>query len=238
MTNLNPNNFKIQRRDRLFYDRWRYSAQFTLPRASLLRNGIERQQISNSIKRRAEWVKSLSTSLYPYYYASSKLRFKPITPAEKQKLYRFSDVLCAYQGQFKLSVSVSYGTIFTSSLELIEKIHSDSPADVTCVNQAEISLPRDTIELKNSKYKLRSYLRSMNLSGVDKEYLSNFFKNNSEEIRISPGLTDFINSDSAYCRTWDYYFIDYNNQQWALMLNLVCPNIIRKTQTIVSKSAK
>jgi hypothetical protein len=97
--------------------------------------------------------------------------------------------------------------------------------------RAEISRPKNTIQLKNPRHSNRSYLQMIKLTAQQKQQLVDFFHNQQSQIRLSPSLKSW--TTQSFNRTQDYFFIDHNSLSWLTMLSLVQPGIVRKTLHII-----
>ena len=105
--------------------------------------------------------------------------------------------------------------------------------DVKNHSRVNVNRPRDTIILKNSKHTKRSYFREFAITKHEKDIITNFLTNQQDYIKISPGLRDWMKKGQLHNYVFDYFFIDYSDDQWLTMLSLVRPGLIRKTVKIL-----
>ena len=101
--------------------------------------------------------------------------------------------------------------------------------------KAVIDRPRNSIKLNHSTFSYRTYLKANRPSNTsERKHFENLLKNQVENIRLSPNLDRYVNSNArnkySYC---DNFFIDHSSQDIILLLNLVSPGITRKTLDII-----
>jgi hypothetical protein len=209
--------FKSISKDRLFYDRYSYCISFRLAEASVLRE-LNHRRIDTVLNRRIDWRNSVN-------------HVNKITEAMRLDLHTICDILLA-QTDCKMVVSTDYGWVYTNDVDLIEALAAIRCLTNKSYTQAVVTRPKNTIKLKKSKYSNRSYLCSVKLTSKQKENICNFFVNQQGYIRVSPALTAWCNG--SFHRTQEYFFIDYTEESWAVMLSLIHPGLIRKTFKIIT----
>jgi len=215
--------FKTVSKDRLFYDQYQYSASFPLKEANALRQNLCHQSIDRVLERRQA-----------YWSTIPHRQHRVINQDDIDRLHRVCDFLLSVTHEYKLVFYYNHWlTIYTNSLELLEQVDALDYIDVKNHSQVRVDRPRDTIVLKNPKHTKRSYFREFAITNHDKEILVNFFNNQQDYIKISPGLRDWMKKGRIHNYVFDYFFIDYSDDQWLTMLNLVRPGLIRKTVKIL-----
>ena len=229
MINLNLK-FKPVVKDRLFYDRFQYSISFYLEEATCLRE-LDHEYINTMITRRIHYRDISQQSWLNGKQSIMARRWKDITNETVANLHAVADVVIDSKVDFKLVTSLNTVWIYTNNQTLINKIDQLGFLKHKSYTEAVIDRPKNTIRLKNPQHTNRSYLKISKLTPEQKTQLINFFNNQTEHIRVSPGLAVWC--DSAFHRTQDYYFIDHNGESWLVMLSLIHPGLIRKTVDLI-----
>ena len=219
--------FSSVAKDRLFYDRFKYSITFALAEVSALRE-LDHDRIDALIVRRNLWREQRSSSLMPMITGRN---WRKITQPTIQDLHELATLLLTATAEFKLVVSVDTGWVYTNSLDLIDQLDAVKSLQEKSYARAVIDRPKGTIKLKNSVHGFRSYFKTDKMTVEQKKRLAQFLFNHTDQVRISPSLAQWI--DNKFLRAQDYFFIDYNSEQWLTMLSLVQPGLIRKTLQII-----
>lgn len=234
LTNSNQK-FKQVVKDRLFYDQYQYCLKFQLDEVSCLKE-LNHQYIDIIIERRRQWreisLQRWSSSGWNNNKHIVTRRAKEITDNNVKDLHTLTDVLLRSRVDFKLVTSVNQAWIYTNDIKVINDVSQLEFLLEKQYTQAQINRPKNTIKLKDPKHRYRSYLKSIKLTEEEKVQLCNFFSNQAEHVRVSPALTEWFLG--RFHRTQDYFFIDYNEDSWLLMLSLIKPSIIRKTVELIA----
>lgn len=222
--------FETVESDRLFYDQFQYCVKFNLNGIASLRGmPMERDQrhsyIERSVKHRFEWGQRIKN-----YAGNWTDMHKRIVIHDASDLIAFSDLIADYLPANKLVISSNWGYVYTNDLNLVKLLSKHPTLKHHRYSCAEITRERNTIVLKESDYSYRSYFRERRLSSKEQEYLRNFITNLSD-VRISPGLKDWINSPLTF--TMRHFFVDHKNPHDLSFVNLVCPQIVRSTLRII-----
>lgn len=229
MTNL-IQQFKPVIKDQLFYDRFEYCFSFTLAEATALR-GLRHDLIDERLDQRIEWREIARKR---WKNTIDTMGWNLINDQVRSDLHYVCSAIVSSGADCKIAVSHHVGYLYTNSLDLIGHLRTFRCLSGMKYSRAVVNRPKNTILLKKSQFQHRSYFHYTKITEQEKENLKNFFKNQSEHIRISPSLDVFFN-EKPYLRTMDHYFIDYNDDQWLTMLSLIRPGLIRKTQQIITK---
>ena len=131
---------------------------------------------------------------------------------------------------FKLVLQQNSARVYTNNILLLSKLNDNPILSKKQFTYAKITRPINTIALINPKYKFRSYLINMHLTDEKKEQLSSFLEANKDELQLSESMERWIQGVSWGVRS--HFFIDHNNDQHTLMLNLIFPRLINKTLAI------
>lgn len=226
--------FKQVNRDRLFYERFHYSIGFYLSEVSCLRE-LNHEYIDTIIARRRQW-REISLQRWSQGFPNKNIltrKPKDISDDTVKNLHELTDLLLNSGVEFKLITSVSTAWLYTNNLKLINQVDQLSFIQSKTYSQAQVTRPKDTIRLKNPKYQHRAYFGSHKLTLEEKQNLANFFRNQQDYVRISPSLETFFKL--SFHRTQDYFFFDYSEDSWTLMLSLIRPGLIRKTLDIIPR---
>ena len=231
-----PLKFKSVVKDRLFYDNYRYCISFYLAEVSALKT-LDHAYINVIIDRRKLWREVAHQRIGGGVNVKSRQtivsrRWKEITDDTVEDLHELADILIKTSIDHKFVTSVNHAYVYTNNITLFKRIVKLANIQDIGYSEAVINRPKDTIKLANPKYPYRSYLKSVKLSPKEKENIINFFSNQQDYMRISPALVKWLLT--PYHRTQDYFFIDYDNESWLVMLGLVKPGLIRKTVNIIS----
>lgn len=235
----NPLTFKPILKDRYFYNKYRYCVTFYLDEVSALKT-LDHGYIDAVISRRQLWREVAQQRWVTTRRAHNGTipktilthRWKEITEKTSNDLHELAEILISTSIDFKLVTSVNQSWIYSNSQTLLKKIDKLSCAGYKQYTEAVISRPKNTIKLKSSKYRNRSYCKSIKLTDREKETIMNFLVNQGDHIRISPALLTWFKT--PYHRTQDYFFIDHLDESWLVMLSLVHPGLIRKTVEIIT----
>lgn len=225
--------FSTVKKDRLFYDRFEYSMGFHLEEASCLRV-LDHAGIDDLIQRRRQW-REIAQQRWNNGQQHHKIilsrHSREITDQTVKNLHTVADVLLTTSIEFKLVVSVNQAYVYTNDLTLIDQFDSIPELLFKTYTQARVSRPKNTVQLKNSPYKFRTYLKPLHLTAIEKDQLETFLINQQQNVRLSPALQNWI--DLPFTRTQEYFFVDHESEKWLTMLSLVRPGIIRKTMHII-----
>jgi hypothetical protein len=157
---------------------------------------------------------------------------RSITADTISNLHWVAETLLTTDADFKLVVSINQAWVYANNLELFDQLDAMPILKHKTYTQAKVDRPRDTLRLKNSEYKFRTYFRLIKLTAEEKDTLSSFLINQQSHVRLSPSLRDWVLN--PFNRLQDYFFVDYTTSSWLTMLNLVHSGLIRKTLHIIT----
>lgn len=216
---------KIVKKDRLFFDQYKYCLNFKLDELSALRDSLDPAEIARVLDYRASWHHR-----NPNYGGS--WRNRGVSDATREDCLSFADFL-AHQQDFKMTISQDWGYIYSNDLSMLSRVERLPYIHPLSLKEAVIDRPRDTLLILNSRHKQRSYFRAGRMTPEQKVALREFLKA-QEDVRIGPGLEKFLAIDYKYHYINDNNFIDYNNDGVITMMNLILPRCIRKTVTLIN----
>ena len=216
------NIFKSSPRSSLYYRDYCYATQFYIRDASSLRV-LSHKHIDKYINIR-------------YSNNNYSTRWGEPGPDAEQlaNLHDMCNRLLAFKESYKKMVYYNHVYIYTNSLEDLENVVSAPYVILGPVVQADVCLPENVVFLKEPKRKFRTYLKEKWIPEGQTPVLRKFLLNRTE-------CYDFTPLFKTRLETWDrfytmsHFFIDHDDPKDLLMLNLVCPGLIRKTMPIQAK---
>ena len=226
--------FKPVKKDRLFYGQFEYCIGFHLDEVNCLRV-LDHDHIDEFITRRKQWreiAQQRWVNGRQKHGIIMSRSWRDITEKTVADLHVLADILLATQYEFKLVVSVNQGHVYTNDQDLIDQLDLMPAATFKTYTQAQISRPKNSIQLKNSQHAFRSYFKLLKLTAEQKDQLVNFLLNQQDHVRLSPSLLSWMRQ--PFNRTQDYFFVDHDTQAWLTMLSLIQSGIIRKTMPITT----
>lgn len=223
--------FKDSHKDRFFYDKFEYCIRFFIEEASCLRE-INHEYVGKILDGRVQYKKDTNRfiSRVPAMYQRHS---RPITEKTRERLHEIVEILTRTDSDYKSVVSSDNMWVYTNDLELITELDDLDYLLFKKYTRAVINRPRGTILVKRSKFDKRTHLKSVGLTTEQSDKLRIFFLRNQQEIRLSPGLEEWCRG--AYRRTMDYYFFDYSDEGWIMMISLINPGLVGKTLTIINE---
>ena len=227
------NNIKFRKisRNQLFYDQWQYCLGFYIAEATALRN-LDPEQINNVLDKRIEWRAQTERRWEKFYGKNKPHSWSKITDQTRENLQEVGKFLLNSGCAYKLVVSYNQANVYSNDLDFLARLDKIKILKSKSYRQVLVDIPKNTILIKSSLYKYRSFLTRVKLSNNEKLLIKNFFDNQQESIKIAPALKIFLSNSVAW--TQDYYFIDHNEKSWLTMINLVRPGLIRKTVEIIT----
>lgn len=205
-------------KDRLFYDKYEYGLTFKLKHVSFVR-GLSHEFIDH----RVQWHNTHS----PRRYTST------VDDDAKKNLHDLIDRLVSL-GEHKVVFTYDHVYIYSNSVADLQSLSALPYAQDCWATQAVINRARDTLLLKNPKYQYRTFLRERFMTKENMNILSKFLLSRGDCFRITEELHRKLSKGNNFY-TLSHYFVDHNNMQDLVMLQLVCPGIVRKTLTIKAK---
>jgi hypothetical protein len=146
------------------------------------------------------------------------------------------DVLLSETAPFKTVVSFNTVCIYTNRRGLADRLGNDG-VHMRLVRQAVLTRPANVVQLQESRYAYRTYLRERKYTKDQRDMLANFLHSRRDTLRVSPALDEWANGtfvgyirNLSYSRS--YFFVDHDHPNEGTMLSLVLPGIVRKTMPI------
>lgn len=211
--------FKPTFKDRLFYDKYTHALSLRLPHAQLLRS----------------WNHEALDETILWRNTNNNYGWKQrnVTDAQKADLHSFMDVVAGLE-EHKIVLTHWHVYIYTSSVSDLNTVAS-LPYVANCrPTQAVINRPRDTILQVDPKHHYRTFLKERFLTPENMSNLSKFLLNRKDCFRITDELQRRLQEQKGFY-TMSHYFVDHNDMKDLVMLQIVCPGIVRKTLTLQAK---
>lgn len=215
---------------KFYFGQWRYCMKGQLPEVSALRyNNYDIVLINDVLDQRESWRQRTRKR---WKDDNSGIVRDIITTETRRNLFAFADIMRQQTIPHKLVLSMSSFYCYTNDLDFLNQLDRLPYLSQKNFTEIVVDRPEATLLLKQSDYAFRIYFRGIKLTEDSREKLTNFLLR-YPDVRISPGLQAWMLS--SYSRTMDYYFVDYNDPGWPLLLSLVQPGLIRKTMQIMTK---
>ena len=213
-------------KNKFFFDQYQYSYKFFLAELSSLRK-LNHEYIDEVIDRR----KHIGFSYHVNYGGSWGRYQRRITDNMVKNLHDFCDFLLKIESEYKFTISTDNGHLYTNDIGLINDCHKkDYLKSVSC-KQINRDLPPNSIRILKAKHNKRTYFKNQHITLEDKQRLIEFLKR--DDIRISPGMTEWLTKHSYSKYACDNYFIDHNDDSVLTMLSLATGIKIKKTLMII-----
>jgi hypothetical protein len=215
--------------DRLFYDQYRYSLKLRMKDFSCLREMrkplISLSDVTETVARRFEQRAKLGYWNYD----------RGVPVRNQVDLDCLSDLLTflwPIRDQIKLVFSGDWGYIYSNNKSLLQQIGNKHYVHTYYIKEAVVDRPKDTILLKSSAYRFRSFLRERLWTWDDKNRVLAYLEN-QPDIKIGRGLQYWLKYETRWLWTRRYHYFDHNDEKIQLMLQLICPGIVRTTMPII-----
>lgn len=203
-------------RNSLFYGQFCYQCKFYVRNASALRT-LKHKAIDDVVRYRNSWTRNR------------------INDEQAKILHEVCDQLLAIKNPFKTMISSNWIYFYTNDLLDIQQLRSGAIGEIQWneITQANVTHSKNEIGLQNPRHKFRTYVRCHKPTPEVIQSVKSFISAAGEDLRISPGLKEFLNAPRG--RTWiqDGYFFDHNEMSMVTALALISPKLIRKTMPIV-----
>ena len=137
-----------------------------------------------------------------------------------------------FKDQIKLVFSGDWGYIYSNDKDLLQQIGNKKYVHTYYIKEAVVDRPKDTILLKSSDYRFRSFLREQLWTIDDKTRMLTYLEN-QPDIKIGRGFQHWLKYETRWLWTRRYHHFDHNDAKIELMLQLICPGIVRTTMPIL-----
>jgi hypothetical protein len=215
-------------RSSLYYGQYEYCVTLHISDASCLRD-------LNTVRFEA----ALRNAKYWSEQDRFSQDFRSWSPAKESALRETRDILLEENGKYKSVVSFNVLSLYTNNIRLANRfVKLGNPGvRLHLVRQAVITKPAGVVQLQESKYGYRTYLRERKYDYDQRQMLLNFLKSREGTLRPCDSLLTWLGTgrhrymiNPNYSRS--YYFVDHDHPNEGTMISLVMPGIVRKTLPI------
>jgi hypothetical protein len=207
--------------DRLYYDQYRYSLKLRMKEFSCLR---ELRNPDATLESASSVVSKRFKQRIKYSIFSG--------PQDLENLLELLVMLWPVKDQIKPVFSGDWGYVYSNDRQLLQSIANQDCVHAYYIKESVVNRPKDTIVLRSSAYQFRSFLKERRWTTDDKARIVSYLEN-QPNIKISRGLTHWLKYDTRWPWTRRYHYFDHNDVKIELMLQLICPGIVRTTMPII-----
>jgi hypothetical protein len=210
--------FKTVERNQLFFGQYQYCISFFLKNVSVLRD--------------LDPIKALKSIHYRNTWSPSVHRLK-ISEQEQHDLIQVCDYLLARVHPFKRIVNTHSMYLYTNDPGDFQNLNGVGGLVVCNCTQVNVCLQSDAVTLKNPRHSYRTFFRERWLRDHELQNIREYFRARSNQFRLSPGFQMLVEGR----RMWlmGNYFVDHNEPQADLLINMAVPGIVKKTLPIVAR---
>ena len=226
--------YKIEKDDRssLYYNQYEYCVTLHISDASCLRD-LQPVRFEAAIRNAKYWAEQeMGQNRRP-------VRHPWDGTGKESALRETRDVLLEEAGEYKAVISYNVLSLYTNNRRLADRFAKvgNPSVHLHLVRQAVITKPAGVVQLQESKYGYRTYLRERKYDYDQRQMLLNFLKSREGTLRPCGSLLTWLGTgrhrymiNPNYSRS--YYFVDHDHPNEGTMLSLVMPGIVRKTLPI------
>jgi hypothetical protein len=232
MKSVCQNNVKLINRDKLFHNKFRFKATFTVVGARYL----SVDSTYDGVVEKVNQIKNKNfSSGYSRYVEEIKHELATIDWQEIQHLINWLDTV----NKTEIKMTFAYNkkvTVFYNDENLLTTLKCSAPVKL---EEATIAIPIGTKWLKKPAYTYRVYFREQRINDVKlKEQLSTFLESNPA-INASGATARWLHSNTQslwfnkYCRS--SYYLEYNEPKYLLVMKLKFNSILGKEYKLEKK---
>ena len=217
---------EVDHRSSLYYNQYEWCITINISEASCLRY-LGTVRFEAAVRNAKYWAEN------------DKWTDRAWSITKETALRETRDVLLSETDSFKTVVSFNTVCIYTNRRGLADQLANlgNDGVHIRLVRQTVLTKPANVVQLRESKYAYRTYLRERKYTKDQKDMLANFLHSRRDTLRVSPALDEWVNGtfvgyvrNLSYSRS--YYFVDHDHPNEGTMLSLVLPGIVRKTMSI------
>ena len=215
--------FESVDRSCLFFDQFEYSAAFHMRYAHLVRCRSA-QDIVKAAEIRNQWFRNRSWG--------GNTDMDTITSAHISNAQDMHHHLMNFGADHKQIIHSHSVHVYANNPAALQRLVKSGDGYVwgAQFQQAQITRTPGVVQLKESKYQYRTYFKERY---QDTEPLRKFLKNRTDCFGYTREFGRRLN-DYRFC-VQRYNFVDHHSASDAIMLNMVCPDIVRETLPIQTK---
>lgn len=158
---------------------------------------------------------------------------------DEEQLTQTFDFFKAAPSAIKLTFSWNYCYVYTNELTWIKTLPKVC-SYITSVelSEAMVDRPRDQVSLLNPTHKYRTWFREKSVTAEVRTRLRNWVQAQEPgDIKLSNSLNYWLNNNESWGHSnkfWlqRHFFVEHNSPQYETMLNMIMPQMIRKTQPV------
>jgi hypothetical protein len=203
-------------RSHLFYDQFEYCLKFRVMFASLLRSRSS-TDIPEAAAHRNQW--------------RSRWQGSAVTDREIMDLMDLHDRLANFGTNHQVVIHSNTVYVYSNNTHQLARLSDLDYVSHQKGTQALIDQPRDRVMLTNPQHQYRTYFRDR-YQGT--EALRKFLLTRTDCFAYTTGFRHRLLSSHKFF-VQRHCFVDHDNAGDALMLNLICADIVRKTLPIQTK---
>jgi len=234
---LITSNLKIlnKKRDRLFFDKYKYSISFLVPFSATLRgctkpNG-DAEHLEHRILSRYNLFKE-STKIFDDFAWIRKLQ--DVDPNELVFNLKKTFVFLNKLSDSKIVYNNDWLTVFTNTLDCVEEATELSCNHIK-VTEAKLTIPRGCVSCRHSQHKYRIYLRHTLPTKAEHNNMRQFVNTYKDYIFQSRVFSEWVQDRWNRFRPAEYYFFfETDDLGLEAMLDLTVPGLKSRVCRIIS----
>lgn len=208
-------------RDRLYFDKYLYSFRAYLLEANLLRSWDHVE-----IDRRIDIRKNRQSAWHRSWTASQQ---------DLENLHQICDKILSWGADHKKVLYYNHLYLYSNDIEFMNALSQIPFLRWTEIAEAKVNRPRGVVMLNDPKHKLRTYFRDRWLSEEQSSEFKNFLLSRRNIFHFTEIFADNLSRFRNRLHLGQHNFVDHDSAQELLMLDIVCPGLIRKTLPIKAK---
>jgi hypothetical protein len=208
----------------LFFGQYEFCATVKMPEAFVLRHR-DHAIMDRVLGHRRNWGHKMAQQPGSWLWARIDL-----TDDHIQNLHTTLDWVLSLGSRIKVTVSGDWMHVYTNERPLAEQITVAPGTQYPRIVRVEITGDPRAINLRQSDYQHRTYLRWSAVTLTQKHNLRTMLRSQTD-VRLSPGLDLWLYSDNNL-HLYDHHFIDHNDSGVLTLLALTLGRVIRKTLPI------
>ena len=219
--------YKVQldHRSSLYYAQYEWCITINISEANCLRY-LDLAEFERAIRNAKHWAEN------------DRWTDRAWSITKETALYETRDLLLSETEPFKTVVSFNTVCVYTNHPDLADRLINldNDGVRLRLVRQAVISRPENVVQLRESQYAYRTYLRERKYGLEQRLMLANFLNSRTGTLRPCDSLIAWLKGGSGFRYNLNYsrahYFVDHDHPNEGTMLSLVMPGIVRKTMSI------
>ena len=124
--------------------------------------------------------------------------------------------------------------VYHNDLAVLEDLAAEPDLDQIRWSRAVIDRPRDVIVKRQPSYSYRTYFRERMFRDMDKGRMFRDFLRRQDHWNRS-GALDRMMDNGKFFYVQRHHYVEHDDPQDALLMNLHTPNIVRKTVPVRAK---